>query len=89
MQGYVSHEKQKFERLAQEMKTKDKDLRVKNETLRKVEELIKNSPAVRNNRKPLQENNTSEDTTVSIVLAYTLCSLSLVSSYMSQVCMYM
>ena len=64
MQGFVSHEKQKFERLAQEMKSKEKDLLVKNETLKRVEALIKNSPVVRN-KKPLQETNTTKNETVS------------------------
>ena len=73
MQGFVSHEKQKFERLAQEMKSKEKDLLVKNETLKRVEALIKNSPVVRN-KKPLQENNTTKNETVNkLYLALILC----------------
>ena len=62
MQGFVSAEKQKFERLASKMKTKEKDLAIKNEKLRQVEELIKNSPCVsmRSSRYPLRDKNESQ-----------------------------
>lgn len=62
MQGFVSAEKQKFERLATKMKTKEKDLAIKNEKLRQVEELIKNSPCVVGKptaRYPLRDKNES------------------------------
>ena len=44
MKGFVSHEKDKFDRLSKQMQRKQKEIRVKNEKLRQVEELIKNSP---------------------------------------------
>ena len=63
MQGYVSAEKQKFERLASKMKCKEKDLAIKSEKLRQVEELIKNSPCVVGktaaSRYPLRDKNES------------------------------
>ena len=46
MEGHVRHEKERFERLAKEMKFKEKDLAVKSDKLRQVQELIKNSPLV-------------------------------------------
>ena len=46
MQGFVSHEKEKFERLAHEMKQKEKKLR-------QVKELIRNSPC--STRTPLKD----------------------------------
>ena len=58
MQGFVSAEKEKFERLANKMKHKEKDLAIKSEKLRQVEELIKNSPCVvTRSRKALREKN--------------------------------
>lgn len=58
MQGFVSAEKQKFERLAVKMKNREKDLAVKSEKLRQVEELIKNSPCVMSKpRNPLRDKN--------------------------------
>lgn len=62
MQGFVSAEKQKFEKLATKMKTKEKDLAIKSEKLRQVEELIKNSPCVVGRaaaRYPLRDKNES------------------------------
>ena len=44
MKGFVSHEKDKFDRLSKQMQRKQKEIRVKSEKLRQVEELIKNSP---------------------------------------------
>lgn len=44
MQGFVSAEKEKIEKLTCRIRTKDKDLAVKNAKLRQVEEIIKNSP---------------------------------------------
>ena len=44
MKGFVSHEKEKFDRLSKQMQRKQREIRAKNEKLRQVEELIKNSP---------------------------------------------
>ena len=58
MQGFVSAEKEKFERLAHKMKTREKDLAIKSEKLRQVEQLIKNSPCVvTRTRRALRERN--------------------------------
>lgn len=60
MQGFVSAEKEKFERLASKMKTREKDLAIKSEKLRQVEELIKNSPCPGvKPRNPLRDKNGS------------------------------
>ena len=53
MQGFVSHEKEKFERLAHEMKRKD-------EKLRQVKELIRNSPCA--TRTPLKDSTQQRNT---------------------------
>lgn len=58
MNGFVSHEKEKFERMAREMQSKERDLVYMDTKLRKVEELIKNSPVVHSKRVALQENTT-------------------------------
>ena len=55
MQGFVSAEKEKFERLANKMKNKEKDLAIKSQKLKQVEELIKNSPCT--TRNPLKDTN--------------------------------
>lgn len=55
MNGYVSHEKEKFERMAREMQSKERDLVYMDTKLRKVEELIKNSPVVQSRRVALKE----------------------------------
>lgn len=74
MQGYVSHERERFERLAQQMKQKDKALAAKNKAivvrekalaaqdqkLRQVKELIQNSPC--SARTPLRESNVASGT---------------------------
>ena len=61
MQGFVSAEKEKFERLASKMKYKEKDLAIKSEKLRQVEELIKNSPCVTGSKaRPLRDKNESQ-----------------------------
>lgn len=58
MQGFVSAEKEKFERLASKMKNKEKDLAIKSQKLKQVEELIKNSPCVvTRSRTPLRDKN--------------------------------
>ena len=58
MHGFVSAEKEKFERLANRMKNKEKDLAIKSEKLRRVEELIKNSPCTLGKaRAPLKDSN--------------------------------
>ena len=44
MKGFVSHEKDKFDRLSKQMQRKQKEIHAKNEKLRQVEEFIKNSP---------------------------------------------
>lgn len=65
MQGFVHAEKEKFERLASKMKNKEKDLAIKSQKLRQVEELIKNSPCALGTRpapprEPLRESNKGE-----------------------------
>ena len=59
MQGFVSQEKQTFERLASQMKARERDLAVKSEKLRQVTELVWNSPCA--TRTPLRES-TQENT---------------------------
>ena len=44
MKGFVTHENEKFDRLSKQMQRKQREIRAKNEKLRQVEELIKNSP---------------------------------------------
>ena len=56
MSGFVSHEKEKFERMAKEMQNKERDLMYMDTKLRRVEELIKNSPVVQSRRVALKEN---------------------------------
>lgn len=58
MQGFVSAEKEKFERLAHQMKNREKDLAIKSQKLMQVEEIIKNSPCpVARSRGPLRDKN--------------------------------
>ena len=53
MHGFVNHEKEKFERLARQMKYQKKDLQAKSAAIQQVKALIRNSPhAVRT---PLKE----------------------------------
>lgn len=72
MQGFVSAEKQKFERLASKMKNKERDLAIKNQKLKQVEELIKNSPCVtrRATRNPLRDKNESQSCDETVCLLY-------------------
>ena len=51
----MSHEKEKFERMAKEMQNKERDLMYMDTKLRRVEELIKNSPVVQNRRVALKD----------------------------------
>ena len=51
MTGFVSKEREKFEQMSRKM---EKDLEVKNEKLRQVKELIRNSPCPRT---PFKEKN--------------------------------
>ena len=44
LKGFVTHEREKYERLATQMKHREKDLAVKNAKLRQVTDLIRNSP---------------------------------------------
>lgn len=53
MNGFVSQEKEKFERLARHMKYQQKDLQTKSAQIAQVKELIRNSPRV--GRTPLRE----------------------------------
>ena len=55
MSGFVSHEREKFERMAREMQDKDRNLVYMDSKLRKVQELIKNSPVVQSRRIPLKD----------------------------------
>ena len=55
MNGFVSHEREKFERMAREMQDKNRDLVHMDSKLRKVQELIKNSPVVQSRRVPLKD----------------------------------
>lgn len=48
MEGRVQQEKEKYERLFKEMESKEKDIAVKSDKLRKVHDLVKNSPQVAN-----------------------------------------
>ena len=58
MLGKVSAEKERFERLASEMKNKEKDLAIKSHKLLQVEEIIKNSPCpIPRPRNPLKDKN--------------------------------
>lgn len=71
MQGFVSAEKDKIDKLSHRIKDKDKDLAIKNAKLRQVEEIIKNSPCptASKARNPLREANgsLSADEMVSVV----------------------
>lgn len=58
MEGHVRHEKERFERLARQMKNKEKDLALKSDQLRQVKEVIKNSPLVSSRSTALKESNT-------------------------------
>ena len=53
MNGFVSQEKEKFERLARHMKYQQKDLQTKSAQIAQVKELIRNSPRI--GRTPLRE----------------------------------
>ena len=53
MHGFVSQEKEKFERLARQMKHQRKDLEAKSAAIQQVKELIRNSPHI--TRTPLRE----------------------------------
>ena len=64
MNGFVSHEKEKFEKIAREMQSKDRDLVYMDSKLRKVEELIKNSPVVQSRRVALKESTTQNGVSV-------------------------
>ena len=57
MHGFVSQEKEKFERLAKHMKYQQKDLQAKSAQIQQVKELIKNSPRVGSSggRAPLRD----------------------------------
>jgi len=59
MQGFVSAEKEKIDKLSHRIKDKEKDLAIKNAKLRQVEDIIKNSPctANANTRVPLRDTN--------------------------------
>ncbi|XP_064387362.1 kinesin-like protein KIF23 [Halichondria panicea] len=57
MEGHVRQERERFEKLARQMKNKEKDLAVKSDQLRQVKEVIKNSPLV-SVRSTLKESNT-------------------------------
>ncbi len=57
MQGFVSAEKEKIDKLSHRMKYKEKDLAIKCAKLRQVEEIIKNSPCHTGTRTPLRETN--------------------------------
>ena len=63
MTGFVSHEKEKFEKMAREMQSKERDLVYMDSKLRKVEELIKNSPVVQSRRVALKETATQNTAT--------------------------
>ncbi len=63
MNGFVSHEREKFERIAREMQDKDKDLVYMDSKLRKVQELIKNSPVVQSRRVPLKDSTAHNENT--------------------------
>jgi kinesin family protein 23 len=55
MTGFVSQEKEKFERLATHMKTQQRDLLAKSAQIQQVKELIRNSPHLA--RTPLRDTN--------------------------------
>ena len=64
MQGRVAQEREKFESLAHEMELKEQECFVKDEKLRQVRELIRNSPlsAVRSNpNTPFKERHVHKD----------------------------
>ena len=88
MKGFVSHEKEKYDRLSKQMQRKQREIRVKNEKLRQVEELIENSPLPaaaspsNGGRTPLRET-TSTDVSIMRLTAiyYTLLSLECTCSH--------
>ena len=81
MKGFVSHEKEKFDRLSKQMQRKQREIRAKNEKLRQVEELIKNSPlpsaasASSDVRTPLRETTVTDVSVMSDIIRAILHSL--------------
>ena len=81
MKGFVSHEKEKFDRLSKQMQRKQREIRVKSEKLRQVEELIKNSPlptaasASSDVRTPLRETTVTDVSVMSDIIRAILHSL--------------
>ena len=81
MEGFVSHEKEKFDRLSKQMQRKQREIRAKNEKLRQVEELIKNSPlpsaasASSDVRTPLRETTVTDVSVMSDIIRAILHSL--------------
>ena len=81
MKGFVSHEKEKFDRLLKQMQRKQREIRAKNEKLRQVEELIKNSPlpsaasASSDVRTPLRETTVTDVSVMSDIIRAILHSL--------------
>ena len=63
MNGFVSQEKEKFERLAKHMKHQQRDLQTKSAQIKQVKDLIRNSPQL--GRLPLRETQTSSGGTAS------------------------
>ena len=63
MHGFVSQEKEKFERLAKHMKYQQKDLQAKSAQIEQVKELIRNSPRVGSSggRAPLRDTQVSAE----------------------------
>lgn len=63
LKGFVTHEREKYERLATQMKHREKDLAVKNAKLRQVTDLIRNSPCASSSaaapRTPLKSTTTT------------------------------
>ena len=75
MEGHVRQEKERFEKLARQMKNKEKDLAVKSDQLRLVKEVIKNSPLV-SVRSTLKEANTptsKSERKVQVRTVYIVC----------------
>ena len=70
MHGFVSQEKEKFERLAKHMKYQQKDLQAKSAQIEQVKELIRNSPRVGSSggRAPLRDTQVSAEGHVSASL---------------------
>ena len=81
MKGFVSHEKEKFDRLSKQMQRRQREIRAKNEKLRQVEELIKNSPlpsaasASSDVRTPLRETTVTDVSVMSDIIRAILHSL--------------